>query len=366
MDSDKNKYTSDDISLRDLIIRVRDFKNELINNKTIFLGFIIFFVLFLLYKSLNERPSYSATLTFMLNKGEGSLGGLGSLLGEIGFGGKGKYSKKKMMTLSKSRRIIGDAIFKNETVNESNDLLANHVIKHLDTIGKWANVPWYNKLLNKSNPLKGFQFKSGAIDSFDLDSKAAFKAVYESIAGSANGGAGLMSNKFDEESGIMEISINSNDPELSIALANDIFDELSKFFIDKTIEKQKATYDILKEKVDSIEGELSYKQTALAAFEDRAQGLWTKSAKLRKSKLQQEVKKLAILYGEVLKNLEIADFTLRNKTPFVQPIDRPILPLDGTKRSLPKSIIIGLILGLFLGGLFVILRKIYRDAISEE
>ncbi len=364
MNSRQNKYENDDISLKDLILKFREFKNELFSNKRVLLLFIIPFVLFFSYRSIVEKFTYTATLNFMLNKSEGSLGGLGGILGQIGIG-KGKYSKEKLMTLSKSRRIVGNAIFRKETINEKEDLLANHVINHLDSMGQWASIAWYKKPFAKPNPLVDFRFKTNKIDSFDLDSKAAFKDVYEALVGSPNGGGGMMSNKFNEESGIMEISLSTKDPELSIALANDIFDELSEFYINKTIEKQKATYDILKTKTDSIRRELSGKQAALAAFEDRAQGLWSKSAKLRKIRLQQEVKKLSILYGEVLKNLEIADFTLRNKTPFVQAIDRPVLPITGVKRTLVKSIILAVILGLILGSIFIIIRKIIRDALSE-
>ena len=364
MNSEKDTYKNDDISLKDLILKLREFKIELFSNKRVLLFFMIPFVLLFSYKSIVERSTYTATLNFMLNKSEGGLGGLGGILGQIGIG-KGKYSKEKLMTLSKSRRIVGNAIFKKETINEKGDLLANHLINHLDSMGRWASIAWYKKAFAKPNPLVDFRFKTKIIDSFDLDSKAAFKNVYEALVGSPNGGGGMMSNDFDEDSGIMEISISTKDPELSIALANDIFDELSEFYIDKTVEKQKATYDILKAKTDSIRNELSGKQTSLAAFEDRAQGLWSKSAKLRKIRLQQEVKKLSILYGEVLKNLEIADFTLKNKTPFVQAIDRPVLPITGVKSTLVKSVVLGIILGLLLGSIFIIVRKIIRDALSE-
>jgi len=366
MSSGKDNYNNDDISLKDLILRIIEFKNEILNSKITLLAFILPLILFFSYNSIVEKPSYVAKLTFMLNKSDGGLGGLGSLLGQIGIGDKGKYSKEKMMTLGKSRRIIGKAIFQDATINETTDLLANHLINHLDTLGQWAHTKWYMKPFAKPNPLVGFRFKSAEIDSFDLLSKAAYKTVYETIAGNPKSGTGgIMSNSFDDDSGVMEITVKTKDPELSVVLSNYFFDELSEFYIDKTVEKQKATYDILKSKADSLQNLLSAKQSALAVFEDRAHGLWTKTAKLRKSKLQQDLKKLTIIYGEVLKNLEIADFTLKNKTPFVQTIDRPILPITGTKTSLLKAIVLGFILGLILGIIFVIFRKIIRDTMSE-
>ena len=72
-----------------------------------------------------------------------------------------------------------------------------------------------------------------------------------------------------------------------------------------------------------------------------------------------------VMYGESVRNLELADFALRNKVPYVQAIDLPIPPLTGFGYGKKKALAWGLGLGLALGALFVIGRKMVRDAIND-
>ncbi len=73
-----------------------------------------------------------------------------------------------------------------------------------------------------------------------------------------------------------------------------------------------------------------------------------------------------LMYGEALKNLELADFALRNKVPYIQPIDLPIPPLAATPYGKKKALLLGLGLGLLLGGLFVVGRKVVRGQMRQD
>ena len=358
---------TDEITLKELIFKVNEYYFEIKNNWKLVLALVFIFLFYMGYKSFVSKPKYTASLTFMLNTNEGGgLSGIGGLLGQFGIGNKGEYSKEKIMSLNKSRRIIEEAIFEKATINNNTDYLANHLINNLDSINKWANIKWYLKPFSKPHSLKEFRFKTDSIEGFDNDSKKGLVTIYSHIAGNPKLGVnGIMSNGFDLESGIMHISIGTNNPHLSIDLTNSIFDKLSEFYVDKTIEKQKVTYDILKGKADSLLYLLEKNEIDLAIFEDRNQLTYNRKSKLRGDVLRRNVQKLSIMYGEVIKNLEIADFSLRNKTPFVQAIDRPKMPINGEKSSIIRSSIISIFLGLFFSSIFIITRKIFRDAMSE-
>ena len=362
----KTSVEEDEITLKDVILRTKDFINEAFRNWKLLFIIGLIFSFYFGYKAFVSKPVYDATLTFMVNKNDGGgIGSIGAILGRFGFGDKTASNKDKIVQLNKSRRIIEKAIFEKVTINNNTDFIGNHIINNLDSLGLWAKTAWYKKLYSKPNPLKDFHFDSDKIAEFGDTANNALKTVYEYIAGSKEGGSGIMSNGYNEDSGILHISVNSYDPQLSIELTNAIFDNLSKFYIEKTVEKQKATYDIVKMKTDSILNLLKKKEVELADFEDRSHGLFSSKSKLKELRLKRDVQKLSLMYGESIKNLEIADFAVKNKTPFVQAIDRPIAPLEGEKSSTIKSFIIGGILGLFLGLIFVILRKIYRDAMSQ-
>ena len=364
--SNNQKYVDDDITLKDVILIIKDFFRELLLRKKFLFVIAFLFAIYFGYKAFISKPTYTATLTFMVNRNDGGgIGSVGAILGRFGFGSKADGNKDKIIQLNKSRRIIEKAVFKKVKIHGNEDYLANHIINYLDSLNRWAYIPWYKRPFSKPGALKGFHFASDNIAMFNDTANNALKNIYFFLAGSKESGPGIMTNGYDEDSGILHISVTTHDPVLSIEITNSVFDNLSEFYIQKSVEKQKATYDIVKMKTDSILNLLKKKEVELAAFEDRSHGLFSSKSKLKELRLKRDVQKLSLMYGESIKNLEIADFAVKNKTPFVQPIDRPLYPLTAEKRSTIKSFIIGAVLGLFLGMIFVILRKIYRDAMSQ-
>ena len=63
------------------------------------------------------------------------------------------------------------------------------------------------------------------------------------------------------------------------------------------------------------------------------------------------------LYGELLKNLELAKLSLRRETPLIQVVDQPTLPL---KKIKPGRLLTGLVYAFIfalLSGLFLLLKR---------
>ena len=320
------------------------------------------------YKYANSDYSYRAVLTFMINQNEtsGPLG-LSSILGQFGMGGRGEFNRNRIIGLSTSRRIFEKAIFEKAIIKGEQDFIANHIINYLDKQDMWIPVPFFRKSSDKDKMMTEFRFARANISQFDSLDNAVLMELYGIVVGNPSKGTkGIMSNGFNKESGILHISVTTNNPELSVAMANSIFDNLSQFYVDKTIEQQITTYNVVKAKSDSLFYLLQSAETGAAAFDDQSDGTWGSSSRLPGRRLNREVQKLSILYGESLKNLEIADFALKNQTPFVQPIDRPILPIEGVKTSLLKSIIIGIALGFLLSIILITGKKIYRDAMTYK
>lgn len=361
-------YDDDEITLRELILKVREYFQETLRNWKIIFVIVIISLAYMSYRYISSDYAYRAELTFMINQNEasGTLG-LGSILGQFGMGGRGEFNRNRIIGLSTSRRIIEKAIFEKAFINGKEDFLANHLIINLDTQNLWTPSPFYKRSLPKDNPMSGFRFMHSGISEFDSLENAVLIRLYEIMAGNARKGImGMMSNGFNKESGILHISVTTDNPELSVSLTNSLFDNLSQFYIDNTIEQQKTTYDVVKAKSDSLYYLLQSAEAGAAAFEDQSVGTWGSSSRLPGLRLNSEIQKLSILYGESLKNLEIADFALKNQTPFVQAIDRPILPLEGIKTSLLKSIILAVLIGILLSSIFIMGRKIYRDSMLES
>ncbi len=156
---------------------------------------------------------------------------------------------------------------------------------------------------------------------------------------------------------------------LSIMLLNSLFEKLSTFYIDKTIEKQKQIYEITKSKADSLLGVMNSAQLNLLKIKDTQRNLTLNQYRSEELSLERDYQTSLIAYGVAIKNKEIADFSLKSKIPFVQSIDLPIPPLSPASKSRMTYIkqgIIGVIIGVFLAIAFIIGRKIYRDAMESN
>ncbi len=368
MGGQQEKYIADDeITLKELILKLGEFWRELWKYWWLIALIAIPIAAYMTYKALKSEVKYPAQLTFMVNKDEGGgFSAISSVLGSFGLGGggrSGEYNLDKMLQLMKSRKITEKVIFKKVPIGGRLDFIGNHVINNLDTLENWSREP---SLLNrKQDPLKGFRYFHDSIPIFSTLENKATKKVKSHILGSETT-AGFVSSSYNEDSGILSISASTQHEELSIVLANNYFEQLSKFYTDKTVGGQKLTYDLLKIKSDSIYSELTAADYRLANFIESRRSVFSETEKLTKNRLNREIQKLGLMYAESAKNLEIADFTLKSKTPFVTLIDAPISPIRPDQESTLKALLLGGFLGVFIGALFVIARKIYRDTMNAS
>lgn len=360
MDSQQHSQSTEkEMSLKELILIIKEYFFELVRYWKLIAICTTPFIGYFLYKAFTTPKTYKAKLTFMVNEdeGAGAIGGAMAILSQFGVGNNTSgYNKAKMLDLSKSRRIIQKVLFDSLEIKDENDFIANHLIHLYQLHDKWED---------SEAGLKDFVFDHGDTERFNRIENAAFLAMHRIIVGGEKT-KGLYTNASNEETGIMTLAAETRAEVLSIELLNKLYDELGTYYIEKAIEKQKSTYEVVEEKVDSIKRELNGKEYALANFKDRNRGLYSYKDQIKEQRLMVELQVLGTMYGEAVKNLEIADFTLKNKTPFIQLIDAPIGPLKPLKQSKLTAIILGGILGGLLGVIFVIARKIWREALQDD
>lgn len=352
----------DVITLKDLILKLQEFYREVWQHWKLIVIIAIPIVLFMVYRSISEPPIYSAKLTFMVNEDEGGGGisGLSSILGSFGFGGRsgGKYNLERILELSLSQNIIQQAIFEKVNIDGEEDYLANHIVKVYNFHDRWKDNENYPELAT-------FLFTQDSVPLFGTVERIVLKSVYGKIVGSAKV-VGIFTRSVSEDSGIMSMKVSSENEMLSIELVKAIFDKLSKFYVNKTTERNATTYKVVKHKADSILNLLVAAEARLARFKDQNRGLYLMEAQLEQQQLERKVTQYSIMYGEALKNQETSDFVLKNQTPFVQEIDVPFAPIQPVKGSLLMALIKGGFLGGFLAVGFIVFRKIIRDAMEEE
>ncbi len=356
---------SEEITLKETILTTQEYWKEIKSKFLVLILFVILLSSFQLFKYFTAKSTYEAPLSFMLNEEDGSAGGaISGLLGQIGLPiGGGETNLDKILELAKSRKIAQQALFTKKTINGNDDYLANHLISMLKEKNEWNRKGFLDE--SDEYDIDNFSFTHDSFPSFSMTENKALKQLHGHLLGSKEvAKRALLNNSQNEPTGIMTILASTYDPEISVALSKSMFEVLSTYYVDKTIEKQEYTFELIQAKTDSIYEELQQKNYSLANFKDKNQSLFARTDQLTESRLMMEIQKLSAMYGEATKNLEIAEFSLKNKTPFIQLIDEPVLPIEASKSSLIKSLITGIILGLFLGVFYLVTRKMIRDALS--
>ncbi len=355
--SDAERY-DDEITLKELILKIKEFWAELWRH-WILIGLIcIPFLAYKFYQAWSAPTTYPARLTFMVDQDEGqSLGGMASILGQFGLGGMrpGKYNLDKILEISKSRRVLQMALFAKVDIEGQQDFLANHLIHYFALDKEWRD---------DTTGLKDFRFTRSDVSDFGLTEKKVLKSLQGLLVGGEKT-PGVYTTSYNEDTGIMTLGLDAPQQDLSIMFTDTVFARLRDYYIEKSIEKSRASYQVIKEKTDSLAQALSAAEYSLAEFMDRNQNVFSaREGTLRRTRLSSQVQKLQIIHGEALKNQQIAELALKNRTPFITLIDNPLAPIKPQKESLIKALLIGLILGGMIGTAFVFLRKIYRDAMA--
>lgn len=351
-----NTAANEEISLKELLLLVQSHVKELFKYWWIFIivGPLCAGLFYL--KTTFDDISYTSKLTFMMDSESGSsLGAVAGLLGSFGLGGAGGDSNlDKMIRLIKSRSITKQAIFKKVKIDGKDDFFANHIMRT-------ENI----EVFVDEEETERFFFTRSDFGKYDkLENKAMLK-VFKHVVGSPDKTGAMLISK-DDLSGIVTLESTFLSEDLAIEYPEAHFNVVEKYFIEKTIEKSQATFDIVKMKYDSITSLISSKEYQFAKELDTGRNLF-----LRKDQMTREVTKKDIMvlyeqYGELVKNKEISEYSLLTITPVIQGIDLPIYPIEPNEFSWILAILIGGFLGGLLTAGVIIARKIYRDTMDDD
>lgn len=344
-----------EITIAELIFLIERQIKYLWSKWTLILLFSLFTSsLFLVYHFF-KPVTYTAELTYMINEEDGStgIGSISSVLGQFGLSGsvKGKYNLDKIIELSKSRNITNKVLFQKLNVAEHNDYIANHIFNH--------------HVIGSSHSINEEGFFDSLPSNNDLEKNTELKKIHHNLVGINASPFPIILHDYNENSGILTISATSYKQELAIGISKMMFEQLKQYYIEKTIEKQRQTYEVFKNKTDSLEAKLKETNFALLKFEDTSRNLTLKQYQARRLNLQAEATKLSAAYTEAFKSLQIAELTLENKTPFITLIDEAILPLTSNKGSFIKQGIIGFLIGGLLIAIYLLISKLYNNLKRE-
>ncbi|MBC7915268.1 MAG: lipopolysaccharide biosynthesis protein [Pyrinomonadaceae bacterium] len=349
---------ADEISLKDLILKLREWYRYLLSKwLIIILAGIIGGLIGLAY-AFSKKPIYKAELSFALEdeKSAGSLGGalgLASQFGlDVGGGSNGAFSGDNLLELMKSRTMIQKALLTEVDVNGRKQTLAELYIDFNQLRDQWKNKPELSSVhfLAGAEPEKFTRTQDSLLGIF-------YKALLAKI---------LVVDKVEKKLSIVAVKVNSENELFSKYFAEVLAGEVSDFYVDTKTKKSVQNLAVLQHQTDSVRRALNSAITGVASSVDANPNANPSRQVLRvpSQRRQVDVQANTAILTELVKNLEISKVSLRKETPLIQVIDRPILPLEKEKFGKLKGLVFGGLIAGFLTTLFLLMRKFLKDVMS--
>jgi len=354
---DNTTIQNDQISLKELILKLKEWFNYLLSKwKIIFLAVIIGSSLGILY-SMSKKPIYTATLSFALEdeKGAGGFGGalgLASTFGlDLGGSGGGIFTGSNLTELFKSRSMVEKTMLSPVILNGKVISLAEMYIQNNEWRKNWNDKPKFASI----------QFLPNA-------NRKTFTRVQDSILGQIYNNlsqGGLNVAQKDKKVSIVSIDVSSTNELFAKYFCESLAKEVGGFYVETKSKKARINMAILERQVDSIRRELNGAITGVAVANDNTFGL-NPAMNIRRApsaRRQVDVQANTAILTELVKQSELAKVTLRKETPLIQVIDKPILPLKKERFGKAKGLLIGGFSAGFIIVLFLIIKKIFKELI---
>jgi uncharacterized protein involved in exopolysaccharide biosynthesis len=357
-DKEGLKNNPDEISLKDLILKIKEWKEFLLSKwVTIIIAAAIGCVFGIAYAWI-KPPIYKAELSFALEDDKSSGGGFGAAMGlanqfgiDLGSNGGGAFSGDNLLELMTSRSMVEKTLLSKTTINNKEQTLVELYISFNKFRKKW----------NKSE-LRNINFLvSSDRTLFNLQQDSILGVFYNKIIKD-----NLTVDKIDKKLSIVNIRVNSENEMFAKYFTELLAKTVSDFYVTTKTKKSVENVDILQRQTDSVRRELNTAITGVASSVDVNPNANPALQILRvpSQRRQVDVQANTAILNQLVANLELAKVSLRKETPLIQVIDKPILPLPKEKLSRLITGILGGILVGFFTMVFLIIKKLYNNIMS--
>lgn len=164
---------------------------------------------------------------------------------------------------------------------------------------------------------------------------------------------------------IIESKITTTDEIFSKHFVEELIANVSEFYIETKTKRLKQNVDILQNRADSLSAIITSSTFSIASLTDQNLNPAKAMVNAGKARKQIDLQVSGAVYGEILKNLELAKVTLQKETPLVQVVDSPVYPLQKQKLGKLKGLVIGGSLAGFLIVAFLLGRRFYHLMMNE-
>jgi hypothetical protein len=227
--------------------------------------------------------------------------------------------------------------------------LLSEVEIHGDTV-VLANYLFPKTKLGKKRAFEGVQFSADRRANDALTDSALYEL--QKLARSKM----LSVTKPDKRQGIIHVKAIHRDPMVALRLSETLVKTVSDFYVETLTKKSRFNLEVLQAEADSVQRLLNSNLAESAIESDLNVNPIRQTLRITQNRKLIDLQVSVALYGEVVKNLKLAEIQLRKQTPLIQIIDRPQQPLDVVGFLWWEWLMYGS-LGGAMGGLLLAYRK---------
>ena len=353
---DSNKKQLDDFSLKTLLETIKNWLSFLLTKSKDILKFSFLILLITLAYNYIKSPIHYARTSFVLDSesSSNSVGDIASLASLAGINASSfidassLFQIDNIQELYRSSSMLKETLLTKYTFDDKSEILINKFGKEEKIDKKWnkLGVDFTNQSLIES--------KSRLHDSILLEAVKIIKEKY------------LIVDKPSRKTTILEIGFDHKDELLAKSFNENLVSIVNNFYFKTKTQKSGKNLEILQRQADSVKKVLDKSILFLAEKDQNIPNPnpLTKVSLVPYQKAMVDVQANGAIYQEIITQLELAKVTHRNKTPLIQIIDKPTLPLENSKLKLIEALAYGLFGGLLISILFFSLSRFYHSLIK--
>ncbi len=163
-------------------------------------------------------------------------------------------------------------------------------------------------------------------------------------------------NKPDKKQSMIHVTVVNSNPLLARLFTETLVHTVSEFYSQTLTEKARENLAVLKAETDSVHRVLNDNLIRNAYESDLNVVPLRQTVRVAQNRAMIDLQVSVALFGELQKNLKLAEISLRKETPLIQVIDPPQFPLEHTGLPWWQWAVIGSFMGFVISLYFTYLR----------
>ncbi|MFO8235790.1 MAG: GNVR domain-containing protein [Bacteroidales bacterium] len=317
----RSNTNKDEIDLLEVFFKIWKFRRFLFWFTA---GFIILSVIY----ALLAKPQYEASVSlYKETQGrEGAQGGIENLAMQFGFGG----------SLTRTSQFNIEDLIESRNINE-------RIIYH-----EWTTEK-YDRPVN-------------LIEYWEIDAETeelSFSRTLEKLRNK-------LDFRRDEETGLMTITVEMPEPQLSADIANYIIDLITEYVQTERKTTTRENQKYLLRRLNTIEKELKEAEEEVKEFKENNREIsHSPRLQMELDRLERQVNLKREVFLSLEQEREMTEVELVKETPVINVLDYAVKPEQRAKPKRKLIVIVAAFAGLFLSILLVVLRYVWNYVKKE-